>query len=348
MPDSASPLPAPAAASGSFRQTLARGLAFAALLALLIQGFRLFGFTYPDPPAPTRAGDRLYLSADDYFYDHIEYMYRDDGPIEAARRADLLFAGNSRLMFGIQYDAVVEALRDTGVRPHWFGFGLGEAWELPARLIREKDLAPPLVLINADEDFFSKGLTAYSKYLMRLGPKGAFDLAERRQRKNEQWRFMMRLFPVPQWVALHGELEFTRKRDMYRSETFGDWLLADPLVTEKATQTFHKPSAKPLPPDFETQAQNAIEMVQLIRSRGGEAIFIVVPNLDADETVAQALGKRLGVRVLAEKSWDGYQTFDASHLNPPSARRYTRSIMAQLKETPEWRALPARRNRANP
>ncbi len=314
-----------------------RMVVFAALTWALAQGFRLFGLSYPHWEPPVRAGDHLYLAADDFFYDHVAYMFEETGPIEAARRADLLFLGNSRMMFGVNYQGVMEALEGTGAHPHWMGLGVGETWKLPTEIVQERHLAPKLVVVNCDADYFGKGYSVFAKYLKALGPERSLKMARNKNQKNRRWRLLMRIFPVPQFDPWSLSLKHTRVPYVYRSVEYGDWVVVDPALMEKATQAITKPGPAPLPENFPQQVENARRLLDLTRARGGEMVFIVVPNHDHDESVALALGRELGVTVLVEPDWTGYETFDVSHLKPASSLRYTRHIFAKLKETPEWR-----------
>ncbi len=311
---------------------------FLLLLAATTQVFRLFDLGYPTINAPTREGDRIYLAWDNANYDHLEYMF-DGGAVRHAADADILLLGNSRLMMGVRFDALMRALSGTNLKPHWLGFAQGEPHDLPERIVEQANLAPRLAIMNVDNNFFTPGTSLYTQSLDKLGKDKALETYAARAENNRFWRSWQRYFPIPQINRWDWKLEHKRLPLLYRSETYGDWLYSAPEIMIRESQSFGKPHESALPPDYDVQLEEARKFVTLLRERGTEIVFITVPNPNGGEHLARAIGNELGVEVVT-LPWEGYTTFDTSHLRIESAEKFTRLMMEQVMETEAWnRAL---------
>ena len=103
---------------------------------------------------------------------HVIYFGIDDEVMANLRAAEVLFLGNSRLMFALR-PGVLRPFFDADAVPYYvMGFGFREADRFPLAIIRALDLRPRLVVVNAD-GFFGGGLSPWADVVIRDTPFAA-------------------------------------------------------------------------------------------------------------------------------------------------------------------------------
>lgn len=315
----------------------ARLVVFLLLLAACLQVFRPLGYAYPKVYLPHRDGDTFYLGYDDYNYDHAYFLFNEKGVTQAPKKASLLFVGSSRVLLGIRFENVMGHLAGTGVRPFWLAFGQNEPYHFMKMLIERDDLRPKLVVLNADSTLFRPTASGLVQAMQKSGRESVLAQAAERLRVNGHLRMFWELVPVPRYVD--GKLRSTNVPYLYRSMEYGDWVVAAPKFYEHKRESVGNGWA-PIPADYGAQLERARGFVKELQERGAEVVLTVVPCPGMGNPPAQKLGQDLGVSVLT-MDWTDLVTFDSSHLDPPSATKYTEFLMTELPKTPEWkRAFP--------
>ena len=84
---------------------------------------------------------------------HVLYHGTDEGAAARLQAAEVLFLGNSRLMFALEPTTVRQFFAATRHPYYVLGFGHEEQDDFPLEIIRRRDLRPSLVVINADHFF---------------------------------------------------------------------------------------------------------------------------------------------------------------------------------------------------
>jgi hypothetical protein len=325
-----------AAAHGRPYALLARLGLFLLLFAGTAQLFRAAGLAYPEiKRPPEREGDSFYVATDGFAYDHIRYMFEREGPAAEAGKLDVVFLGNSRVMLGISHAGLEAALAGTGRRAHMMGFQ-GESHSVAEFIIENReDFRPGLVIINADQWYFQPPMTAFAALYVKKGTEGAMADMRLTRRMNRLWRLFQVVVPIPQVDTFAWRLYHSRLPLMWRSERDGDWAFgnweSDDWQTEKVVKLENEKRVE----DFEVQLAHARTLVETLRERGSRVLFITVPSPNSGDRNGKELAEALGVTYV-EVPWEGFTTFDASHLDRESAYRYTTELMKRVKETDEW------------
>ncbi len=130
-------------------------------------------------PALRRAADDLLagdgLADDDYYLSsdiggqvdhHVLYFGLDEKATAHLQAADVLFLGNSRVMYALRPQVLRPAFAALGLDYYGLGFGFREADRFPLAIIRRFDLRPRVVVVNAD-GFFGGGLSTWAEVVNR-------------------------------------------------------------------------------------------------------------------------------------------------------------------------------------
>jgi hypothetical protein len=153
---------------------------------------------------------------------HVIYFGLDEEVVANLRAAEVLFLGNSRLMFALRPD-VLRPFYDGDAVPYYvMGFGFREADRFPLAIIRALDLRPRLVVVNAD-GFFGGGLSPWAEVVVRDTPFAARKLQFEAEAAHEARRVVHQV--VPNWLRLFGlpGLGLRRSFIAYRSRVDGTW-----------------------------------------------------------------------------------------------------------------------------
>ena len=156
---------------------------------------------------------------------HVLWFGIDAEVVRRLKAAQVLFVGNSRLMFGLRPALLRPFFADRGVRYYVMGFGYREADRFPLEMIRRFDLRPRLVVVNAD-GFFGGGLSPWADLVNRDTPFAARKLQLEAEAAHEARRVVHQL--VPNWFRLFGlpGLGLRRHFIAYRSRSDGTWTIS--------------------------------------------------------------------------------------------------------------------------
>lgn len=297
-------------------------IAVAAVLAVTAPqaARRLDIVTHRDPP-----DDGSYYLAHDRggAVDHyVLYHGTDRTALARLRQAQVLFLGNSRLMFALESGALRAFFQQRGLRYYVLGFGHTEQDDFPARIIAKYDLRPSVVVVNVD-GFFWDGQSEWAAKVVR---ETWFD-ARKLQAESEASHWVRRRLHavLPQYADLHhGGREFV----VFRSRLDGTWLVANqfdegmpfewPPVSDR-----HEPSRRSL--------EAAETFKRDLDARGARLILALVPSPLASIHRAQVVAAHLGVPLVAP-TVDRLTTVDGSHLSPASAWRFERVFLSALSD----------------
>ncbi|KAB0269703.1 hypothetical protein [Microvirga brassicacearum] len=293
---------------------LAGGLAFSVQWGIRSSACRPFSKpgTYLAFCSTARYGD----------YEHGAYFlgYESEA-VDNLRKADVLLLGNSRAQFAFSTDSVETYFGARGLRYHLLGFGYNETSEFPVQLIERYGLRPRALVINADR-FFAEWLSPPAKAV------SSGSLAVRAEHVGKK---------IGPWIADHacafGPIGCTRNSPtIYRSHATGRWIWANLLATPQQRATnLGIQQIKASDADIEGIAQVAESFLKRIGISRECLVLTAAPNdFDETKTLVQRLGARLRWPVIYPIVED-LATIDGSHLNEPSAERWSAAVVAELE-----------------
>ncbi len=251
---------------------------------------------------------------------HVLYHGLDDRARERLATADVLFLGNSRLMFALDRQALRAVMPTTGLTYYVLGFGHDETYEFPLALIERFDLRPAVVVANAD-GFFAG---VQSELAARVQEEGWFDAVKRRLEATAAHAVRRRLHRfVPHWPDLiAGGREFV----IYRSALDGTWSVGTPFPQTGPLPLAPEPPAVSLEPRVVDRAR---AFKAALEKRGTRLVIGLVPSPDFPRARARALAAAIGVPAVTP-AVDRPRTMDGSHLTAESAREFAELFLREL------------------
>lgn len=242
---------------------------------------------------------------------------------DALKKADVLFLGNSRVMFAFrEREQLDHYFAARSLRYYVMAFPYGEQSALPEAVIRRYDLHPKWVIVNPDPFFGGKPSkvgakvladTRFDAFKFRLETVSAF----------QSQRLLHRIVPYlgTLWPQDDQEGEWI----WYRSKQNGTIFLSGARGTpgpavphgENAYGSLWEPGRVP----------GARSFKQDIERRGAKLILMRIPP-DSDVS-AVGFSKVLHVPLIAP-TLPGLRTLDGNHLDDPSAKRFDAEFLKEL------------------
>ena len=271
---------------------------------------------------------------------HVIYFGIDDEVVANLRAAEVLFLGNSRLMFALR-PGVLRPFFDGDAVPYYvMGFGFREADRFPLAIIRALDLRPRLVVVNAD-GFFGGGLSPWADVVIRDTPFAARKLQFEAEVAHDARRVVHQL--VPNWLRLFGlpGLGLRRTFIAYRSRVDGTWEISP---WAEGTDGFVASS-------FEGSELGRGEVVAArafkaeLDARGSALVLTHVPTPEPMPGGGPArFAALLGVPLVAPEV-PALTSHDHSHLSEGSAHDWSRAFVEALAPLEQASRAPGRGSR---
>ena len=275
--------------------------------------------------------------------DHYVLYYDIGVSIDHARRSDVLFLGNSRVLFGLPYGVMSPFFEGVGLRYFNMAFGHGETNVFPMRIIQKHDLRPKIVVVNADR-FFTGIPSEFAQSVMPIyggqNPhqvSGYYDTIPRRRRFWEELKANLEVktsfFVQDRLQAIFPYLiprdrTLTESPLLYRSSVNGSWLELNwpsrnlPVRMRKKR---HEISASHI--EFARAFQTEMNR------RGASLVLMLVQANQASASRAAQLAVALDVPLIAPEL-DGLTTSDGSHLSRESAKRFASAFLKEFQNLP--------------
>lgn len=256
---------------------------------------------------------------------HVLYFGIDATVQRRLQAAEVLFLGNSRLMFALRPD-VLRPFFAARQQPYYvMGFGWREADRFPLAMIRKFDLRPKLVVVNAD-GFFVHGLSPWAEEVIRDTPFAARKLRWEAEAAHEARRLTHVVFP--HWPSVFGlpGLGNARTFTAYRSRFDGTWAITPWPSTDVTFQ--------PPPLDGTALGRGEIRAADAfmdeLRARGARLVLTRVPTPVPMPGASPAqVARHLGVPLVTAEV-PGPTSADHSHLDRASAHDWTRAFLDAL------------------
>ena len=246
--------------------------------------------------------------------------------IENARRADILFVGDSRMPVGLREEIIVPAAAALGLRVFSLACGHVERVRFALELIRKHDLRPKIVVVVGGPHVFKDVWSAPAEQARKLTRWQAWTAWIE---ADARWRLQSWLhswLPKIDWF----DRDLIASWIMYRSTRTG-WLL--PVVEPSSSIPI---GVAPDDPSYAWLLPLARELKQELDRRGALLVLSVVPYHDTRTGHLPFLSHELGVPMVLP-SFDGVLTADGSHLSRSSAASYAEAFWSQFLALPEVR-----------
>ncbi len=261
-------------------------------------------------PAGGFGGDRYvaYCNAQgfgDYdrgaFWFGLEPRIRDN-----AAAADVLFIGNSRMQFAFSANATSDWFSANRARHFLLGFSHTENVVFTGPLLADLKPRARAYVVNVDR-FFDDTVTHPTGQILRDSD------VQSRYREKQFWQSLHRPLCGVAPVFCGHRLSFVRHRED------GSWKLGGtgPLT---ATGIGDGPAIDQ--EKWSGYAAIAREFVSKLPVAGGCVILTIAPYAETKIDEARAIADSLGIPLLSPRL-EGLRTFDASHLDRPSAERWS-------------------------
>jgi hypothetical protein len=260
---------------------------------------------------------------------HVLYHGLDRRANRRLAEADVLFLGNSRLMFGLDPRALRTTFVPMGLSYYVLGFGHDEGHAFPLALIDRYDLRPKVVVVNLD-NFFTIVASAWAERVLEDGWFDAIKLRFEGATAHLVRRHLHRV--VPHWPdVIAAKREFV----IHRSAVDGTWSVGTRFPRSGPLPLAPEPDQIQMPPNVVARAQ---AFKADLERRGSRLVFCLVPSPDSPRARAFALGAAVGVPVVAPVPEDP-QTIDGSHLTEESAERFSNLLLSELAPIVQREAL---------
>lgn len=278
--------------------------------------------TFETPPGPyffaVSAGEEV---------SHRVLVHELGDSISEARRADILFYGNSRMPLGLREQVIVPAAEALGLRVFSLACGFADHTPFALELIRRHDLKPKVVVASGGPHIFT--------------PEPMSSMAQQ-------------ALGMDRWQARRSWLEFAGSwalksrlhRFIPRLDLFGQSLVSEWVIYRSARTGWWRPAVEPtrrVPVAFAEEDSSYRYLLPLARelkaeldARGTLLVLTIVPYGETRVGHLAELSRTLGVPVVVP-GMDGMFTADGSHLERESALRLSRDFWQKLTEQPEVR-----------
>lgn len=255
-------------------------------------------------------------------------LYHDLGEsISNARKADILFIGNSRLQLGLRAEFLVPKAEAMGLRVFSIGCGHVERANFALDLIRKHDLRPKIVVATG-------GPALYNDWYSNVGEDALamtrWDAMKKRLEVVGVWNLQQRIHAwLPKLDYLDRKL--TDHWIMYRSAKTGWW---EPGLEPRGAFPVRMGEESA---SYENALPIARELKAELDRRGTTLVLSIVPHGRTRVGHLSLLSEELGVPVVIP-SFDEMFMADGSHLNRESAKRYVDRFWAKFVALPQVRA----------
>ncbi len=301
-------------------------LSWAVIAKVLPGEFRGVRYWYT-PEFEKPSSDYFYADAWDVEASHA-VLYHDIGEsIENARKADILFIGNSRMPLGLR-EQVIKPLADAaGVSVFSLAMGHAEGAEFARRIIHKHKLKPKVLVAVGGSHFYSfTGMSALAKDTMSISRWKAITQYIQTQLL---WPIRSRLHALVPRITLPG-VRGDAGYLIYRSKKTGWW---HPVVERSARYDvpYRDTNSK-----FEHMLAYANQLNTEMSEQGMLLVATAVPYPRSSNQHLDALKSKLGITTV-NLTLDGMQTADGSHLHKESAVRFSHAFWQEFISLPEVR-----------
>ncbi|HSV28220.1 MAG TPA: hypothetical protein VLL76_01640, partial [Candidatus Omnitrophota bacterium] len=265
-------------------------------------------------------------------YEHGAFAMRlEPEAVAHARAADVLVLGSSLAQNGFSSQATRDHFAGRGLRHFLLAFGHAETSVFPQELIRQLDLRPRLVIVNA-ADFFADQMSGVGAGVVYPSAVGIIE-----------YRAKQLLQPIHAWACTaYPGLACGDAPTIYRSRRDGHWAMHN-FPDRHVPVTLSGGIADPAV--VTRQSALAVKLRAFLQARGACLVLSATPSEDGRHAAeARAIGAATGIPAIVP-ALDGLTSYDGAHLDGRSAEIFSAAVLAGLSEAEARCAAPAERNR---
>ena len=245
-------------------------------------------------------------------YDHGAFWFDLEPDIERfASEADVLFLGSSRMQFAFSSHATHEWFSTPPVRYYLMGFSFTENISFSAPLLSKLQPKAKVYIINVDR-FFEDKETEVGKAILRESDALA---------RSKEKRF---------WQVLHEPVCTTfpmlcgKEASFFRTRETGAWHLKGIRLWEGSNDVADGPSSNI--DRWEHYAALGKQFLSQLPVDRRCVLLTIAPYNATKRAEATAIASALSMDLLVPPL-EGLQTFDGSHLDRPSAERWSQAFL---------------------
>jgi hypothetical protein len=240
-------------------------------------------------------------------YEHGAFWFDLEHPLDFANKADVLFLGNSHLEKGFSTKATTDWFSSASASFYLMGFSYWEDMMFAGALLRKMHPQASVYVINVD-DFFDRDVRPPAKAVM-YDPQG-----RSRYEGKQFWQH------VQERVCNRFGRLCGRKAVIYRSRETGAYYSQEPdaMIPVSYDEVVRRD-------EVNRETADAIDFLKQF-TQGKCVILTQVPTVGTKIGDANALAAALGMKLITPEIADGLQTLDGSHLDGPSAERWSQAF----------------------
>jgi hypothetical protein len=243
-------------------------------------------------------------------YDHGAFWFDlEPEASSAAKNADVLFLGNSRMQFGFSSEAVSHWFSSAAVRYFLLGFSHDANHNFEAPLLDKLGPQAKVYVINSDL-FFEEYLSPPVRAVTRDRS------AKARYQQKRGWQRIHRALCESVPSICGDEIAFFRSRET------GDWLVQGGRL-ESAPVSYVEGIDQEVLEAYTAAGRKFLSHLPVAREC---VILTMVPKLGTSSETAEAVASALGLNLVAPRL-EGLNTFDGSHLDQQSRERWSAAFI---------------------
>ncbi|MDA8092811.1 MAG: hypothetical protein M0T84_02705 [Betaproteobacteria bacterium] len=245
-------------------------------------------------------------------YEHGAFLFDlEPSARDFARKADVLFLGNSRMEIGLSTAATSNWFSSASASYYLMGFGYNENEAFEGKLLRTIQPQAKVYVINVD-DFFVSTETAPAKAVFH-NPE-----ARSQYERKKSWQNIHESI-CGRFAGFCGN-----KYTIFRSRRTGAYYPQSRESVAAVTPVSYDDAVQPEVVDRQAAAATAF----LSRFAAGKCVILMVtPYVRTQLGNARAIAERLGKTLVTVGNVGGLRTFDGSHLDQPSAARWSQAFL---------------------
>jgi hypothetical protein len=244
-------------------------------------------------------------------YEHGAFWFDLEPAIQkSVASADVLFLGSSRMQLAFSTTATADWFSSASARYYLMGFGYNENVAFTEDLLLKYKPQAKVYVINI-ERFFDRSETVPAR-TVRHDPQ-----ARARYQEKRLWQFFHRPICRALPLACGDRYVIFRSRE---TGTFSIWGLSQFKVAPVSYDRSADPAA------MDDQVAIGKKFLSHLPVDPDCVILMTVPSVRTKTREITALANALGKELVAPEL-EGLETFDGSHLDRPSAERWSRAFL---------------------
>ncbi|SMF07449.1 hypothetical protein SAMN06265365_102253 [Tistlia consotensis] len=275
------------------------------------------------------------------------FTYDWDNVVDAARKADVLFLGNSLMVYSFRPQYFQPWLDKLGLRGFSMAF-IGSGGYMPLWVIRRYDLHPKMVVIS-DERFLELNRTLFEE---KARGEGAWNAFKHYYGVTIKWLVQKHLHQlVPPLRDFTDPAPF---EVIYRSRRDGAPIFAYALTEGKTLTRLPGPQPSEAVKKWIDQVlpQDRITSAEFLREMDKRGILVVLTVLQDNASFAgYFLSKRLNEenrRIFVEAMRPDLTSQVGPHIDAQSSKRLMDDVMPRILALPQVQALARKPARSKP